>query len=104
MSINDLDATEFNPIDELDPSLSQGYRVIYDREVLTTLPTNSLFDLSQVPMEIRHHYTGEQSISTGTLEAIKIKVSFPFRCITLPLNFPFHPLCLSVSLVDAVVR
>lgn len=25
-------------------------------------------------MEIRHHYTGEQSISQGTLEAIKVKV------------------------------
>jgi hypothetical protein len=37
MSLNDLDATEFNPIDELDPSLSQGYRVIYDREVIVFL-------------------------------------------------------------------
>jgi hypothetical protein len=25
-------------------------------------------------MEIRHHYTGEETISTGTLEAIKVKV------------------------------
>jgi hypothetical protein len=24
---------EFNPIDELDPSLCNGFRVIYDREV-----------------------------------------------------------------------
>lgn len=35
-SSHDFDATagEFNPIDELDPSLSNGYRVIYDREVI----------------------------------------------------------------------
>lgn len=37
-SPHDFDATvgggEFNPIDELDPSLSNGFRVIYDREVI----------------------------------------------------------------------
>lgn len=33
MSSHDLENTEFNPIDELDPSLGNGYRVIYDREV-----------------------------------------------------------------------
>ncbi len=32
MSGHDLE-TDFNPIDELDPSLGNGYRVIYDREV-----------------------------------------------------------------------
>lgn len=59
MSQHDLEASELNPLDELDPSLGDGYRAIYDREV---------------PMEIRHHYPGEQTISTGTLEAIKVKM------------------------------
>lgn len=46
-------------LDEMDPSLADGFHIIYDREV---------------PMEIRHHYTGDESISTGTLEAIKVKM------------------------------
>jgi hypothetical protein len=29
---------EFNPIDELDPSLCNGFRVIYDREVRNSVP------------------------------------------------------------------
>mmetsp|Transcript_2976 Transcript_2976/g.4512 ORF Transcript_2976/g.4512 Transcript_2976/m.4512 type:complete len:221 (-) Transcript_2976:245-907(-) len=59
---NDMDAShaiDFNPMDEIDPSLGDGFHVIYDREV---------------PMEIRHHYAGDDSISTGTLEAIKVKM------------------------------
>jgi len=52
-------AIDFNPMDEIDPSLGDGFHVIYDREV---------------PMEIRHHYAGDDSISTGTLEAIKVKM------------------------------
>lgn len=50
---------EVGVLEEMDPSLADGSHVIYDREV---------------PMEIRHHYTGDESISTGTLEAIKVKM------------------------------
>ncbi|CAE7631357.1 SASS6 [Symbiodinium microadriaticum] len=62
MAAHDFEGSQVfdgNPIDELDPSLVDGFHVIYDREV---------------PMEIRHHYAGDESISTGTLEAIKVKV------------------------------
>ena len=49
---------DFSTIDELDPSLCDGYRVLYDREV---------------PLEIRHHHSNDD-IRGGTLETLKIKL------------------------------
>jgi hypothetical protein len=46
-------------IEEMDPSLSEGHRIIYDREV---------------PFELRIQEAGETPQEVGTLEAIKIKV------------------------------
>mmetsp|Transcript_26366 Transcript_26366/g.26613 ORF Transcript_26366/g.26613 Transcript_26366/m.26613 type:complete len:214 (-) Transcript_26366:133-774(-) len=43
----------------MDPSLTDGFHVIYDREV---------------PMEIRNHIQGETEIRPGSLEAIKVKI------------------------------
>mmetsp|Transcript_25939 Transcript_25939/g.38412 ORF Transcript_25939/g.38412 Transcript_25939/m.38412 type:complete len:221 (-) Transcript_25939:191-853(-) len=51
--------SDISPIDELDPSLRDGFHVIYDREV---------------PMEIRHQDASDENISTGILEAIKVKM------------------------------
>eukprot|EP01036_Dinobryon_divergens_P000059 gene59-71_t len=45
--------------EEIDPSLADGFHVIYDREV---------------PMEIRNHIQGETEIRPGALEAIKVKI------------------------------
>mmetsp|Transcript_22701 Transcript_22701/g.20180 ORF Transcript_22701/g.20180 Transcript_22701/m.20180 type:complete len:230 (+) Transcript_22701:17-706(+) len=54
-----LNAFDFHAIDEMDPSLADGHRVIYDREV---------------PFELRiqDSDTGPQEV--GTLEAIKVKI------------------------------
>ena len=54
-----LNAFDFNAIDEMDPSLADGHRLVYDREV---------------PFELRiqDNDTGPQEV--GTLEAIKVKI------------------------------
>jgi hypothetical protein len=54
-----LNAFDFHAIDEMDPSLADGHRIVYDREV---------------PFELRiqDNDTGPQEV--GTLEAIKVKI------------------------------
>mmetsp|Transcript_10496 Transcript_10496/g.29171 ORF Transcript_10496/g.29171 Transcript_10496/m.29171 type:complete len:251 (-) Transcript_10496:85-837(-) len=54
-----LDAFDFTAIEEMDPSLAEGHRVVYDREV---------------PFELRVQDadTGPQEV--GTLEAVKCKI------------------------------
>ena len=54
-----LNAFDFHAIDEMDPSLADGHRILYDREV---------------PFELRiqDSDTGPQEV--GTLEAIKVKI------------------------------
>lgn len=54
-----LNAFDFAAIDEMDPSLADGHRIVYDREV---------------PFELRiqDNDTGPQEV--GTLEAIKVKI------------------------------
>lgn len=54
-----LDAFDFTAIEEMDPSLAEGHRVVYDREV---------------PFELRVQdaETGPQEV--GTLEAIRCKI------------------------------
>jgi hypothetical protein len=54
MSTFDLGA-----VDEMDPSLAEGHRIIYDREV---------------PFELRIQEAGQTPQEVGTLEAIKVKV------------------------------
>jgi hypothetical protein len=54
MSTFDLGA-----IDDMDPSLQEGHRCIYDREV---------------PFELRIQESGQTPQEVGTLEAIKVKV------------------------------
>eukprot|EP00898_Chlorokybus_atmophyticus_P000600 jgi/Chlat1/1540/Chrsp122S01829 len=49
-------ALDFTAIDQMDPSLGDGYRVLYDREV---------------PVEIR---TGNTSQDTSTLEPLRVKI------------------------------
>ena len=45
----------------------------------------------KVPMEIRHHYTGNESISSGTLEAIKVKM------MLRGADYSPHPIRLEMS-------
>jgi hypothetical protein len=49
---------DWNAIDEMDPSLADGYRTIYDREV---------------PFEIRNQI-GTEEVRQGTLESIKVRI------------------------------
>jgi len=53
------DSFEFPQIEDMDPSLSDGYRLIYDREV---------------PMEIRSVPIIGEKTNTGVLESIKVKM------------------------------
>ena len=50
---------DFPTIEDLDPSLSDGYRILYDREV---------------PVEIRSIASPGDRTSTGVLESIKVKM------------------------------
>ena len=50
---------EMGAVDEMDPSLAEGHRIIYDREV---------------PFELRIQEAGQTPQEVGTLEAIKVKV------------------------------
>ena len=54
-----LQTFDFSGIEELDPSIADGYRVIYDREV---------------PFELRVQEAADGPQQVGTLEAIKVKV------------------------------
>ena len=50
---------DFSAIEEMDPSLSGGHRVIYDREV---------------PFELRVQQVADTPQEVGTLEAVKVKL------------------------------
>lgn len=50
---------DMGAVDEMDPSLAEGHRIIYDREV---------------PFELRIQEAGQAPQEVGTLEAIKVKV------------------------------
>ncbi|CAG9332018.1 unnamed protein product [Blepharisma stoltei] len=54
-----INSFDFSAIEEMDPSLSEGHRVAYDREV---------------PFELRIQDSGSGPQEVGTLEAIKVKV------------------------------
>lgn len=54
-----LNAFDFSAIEEMDPSVQDGHRVIYDREV---------------PFELRAHEFAEGPAESGSLEAIKVKI------------------------------
>lgn len=54
-----LNSFDFSAIEEMDPSLSEGHHVIYDREV---------------PFELRIQDSGSGPQEVGTLEAVKIKL------------------------------
>mmetsp|Transcript_124351 Transcript_124351/g.295116 ORF Transcript_124351/g.295116 Transcript_124351/m.295116 type:complete len:236 (+) Transcript_124351:61-768(+) len=57
-NVSMLDAFDFSALEEMDPSLSEGHRVVYDREV---------------PFELRvQDDAGPQEV--GTLEAIRCKI------------------------------
>lgn len=54
-----LNSFDFSAIDEMDPSLSEGHHIIYDREV---------------PFELRIQDSGSGPQEVGTLEAVKVKL------------------------------
>ena len=54
-----LSQFDFSAIEEMDPSLSGGHRVIYDREV---------------PFELRVQQVADTPQEVGTLEAVKVKL------------------------------
>eukprot|EP00350_Pseudokeronopsis_sp_OXSARD2_P006434 CAMPEP_0170556218 /NCGR_PEP_ID=MMETSP0211-20121228/15779_1 /TAXON_ID=311385 /ORGANISM="Pseudokeronopsis sp., Strain OXSARD2" /LENGTH=70 /DNA_ID=CAMNT_0010866409 /DNA_START=70 /DNA_END=282 /DNA_ORIENTATION=+ len=54
-----LNAFDFTAIDEMDPSLSEGHTVLYDREA---------------PFELRIQDSNSGPQEVGTLEAIRVKV------------------------------
>jgi hypothetical protein len=54
-----MNSFDFSAIEEMDPSLADGHRIVYDREV---------------PFELRIQDAGTGPQEVGTLEAIKIKV------------------------------
>lgn len=53
-----LSVFDFSAIDEMDPSIGDGYHIAYDREV---------------PFEIRNS-VGEEEVRQGSLESIKVKI------------------------------
>ena len=54
-----LSAFDFSTIDDMDPSLSGGHRVVYEREV---------------PFELRVQQAADAPQEAGTLEAVKVKL------------------------------
>ncbi|OMJ87186.1 hypothetical protein SteCoe_11109 [Stentor coeruleus] len=54
-----MNSFDFSAIEEMDPSLSEGHHVIYDREV---------------PFELRIQESGSGPQEVGTLEAVKVKL------------------------------
>ena len=57
-----LSQFDFSAIEEMDPSLSGGHRVIYDREV---------------PFELRVQQVSEVPQEVGTLEAVRVATGQP---------------------------
>ena len=57
-----LSQFDFSAIEEMDPSLSGGHRVIYDREV---------------PFELRVQQVSEVPQEVGTLEAVRVITGQP---------------------------
>ena len=55
----DLQSFDFSTIDDMDPSLANGHRAIYEREV---------------PMELRVQQAENTPQEVGTLEAVKVKL------------------------------
>ncbi|CAE7777562.1 unnamed protein product [Symbiodinium sp. CCMP2456] len=58
-NVSMLDAFDFSALEEMDPSLSEGHRVVYDREV---------------PFELRVQDAESGPQEVGTLEAIRCKI------------------------------
>ena len=54
-----LNAFDFSAIDEMDPSLSEGHTIVFDREA---------------PFELRIQDANNGPQEVGTLEAIRVKV------------------------------
>eukprot|EP00992_Anisonema_acinus_P004538 TRINITY_DN1595_c0_g1_i1.p1 TRINITY_DN1595_c0_g1~~TRINITY_DN1595_c0_g1_i1.p1 ORF type:complete len:243 (+),score=22.18 TRINITY_DN1595_c0_g1_i1:39-767(+) len=54
-----MSSLDFRAIDEMDPSLAEGHRVMYDREV---------------PFELRTQESSQKPHDVGTLEGVKTKV------------------------------
>ena len=54
-----MNTLDFRTIEEMDPSVADGYGVIYDREV---------------PFELRLQESNDGPQEVGTLEAIKVKI------------------------------
>ncbi|CAM9244495.1 unnamed protein product [Scytosiphon promiscuus] len=71
----ELQTCDFGSIEEMDPSIADGFRVIYDREV---------------PFELRVQESADGPQQVGTLEAIKVKV--------LMLGDDAAPQCVRVEL------
>ena len=61
-------AVDFASIEEMDPSVADGFRVIYDREV---------------PFELRLQESAEGPNDVGTLEAIKVCAAMMFSGLKL---------------------
>ena len=79
-------AMDFTSIEEMDPSLADGFHIIYSREVhyarrnfsflsfLFLLCINLLFFfVTQVPIEVRTQ-VGDEDPEQGTLESIHVKM------------------------------
>ena len=54
-----LSTLDFKPIEDMDPSLTDGHRIMYDREV---------------PFELRTQESAQKPHDVGTLEGVKVKV------------------------------
>eukprot|EP00638_Chattonella_subsalsa_P005567 CAMPEP_0117755376 /NCGR_PEP_ID=MMETSP0947-20121206/13413_1 /TAXON_ID=44440 /ORGANISM="Chattonella subsalsa, Strain CCMP2191" /LENGTH=227 /DNA_ID=CAMNT_0005574695 /DNA_START=237 /DNA_END=920 /DNA_ORIENTATION=- len=54
-----MQSLDFSSIEEMDPSIADGHRIIYDREV---------------PFELRVQESSDGPQQVGTLEAIKVKI------------------------------
>jgi len=72
-----LNTFDFSAIEEMDPSVADGHRVVYDREV---------------PFELRTHEFSDGPQETGSLEAIKVKI--------LVLGDDHNPISLRVELTS----
>ena len=54
-----IESMDFSSIEELDPSVADGHKIIYDREC---------------PFELRIQNNADSAQEVGTLEAIKVKI------------------------------
>lgn len=83
MSVAGDSIFDFTDIDELDPSVADGYRIIYDREV---------------PVEVRNQ-TSDGNADNGTMEAIKVKMLMLGTCThTIHSKFTYDSLTLKIKL------